>query len=780
MKLKLAKSEKMKIPICMLPLTLMLLALSHISCVVAEEREQQMKKTYIIRMDKSKMPASFGDDHFQWYGSSLKSVSKSADVLYTYRTIIHGFSTRLTAEEAELLEKQSGIVSVLPELRYELHTTRTPEFLGITFARNEAIFPTSDKISRVVIGLIDTGVWPEIKSYDDKGLGPVPKSWKGKCEEGTNFNSSSCNRKLVGARFFPKGYEASMGQPIDERVESRSPRDDSGHGTHTSTTAAGSAVPGASLFGYASGTARGMATQARVATYKACWFGGCYSSDIIAAMDKAVEDGVNILSLSIGGTRYHNYYTDAMAIGAFSAVAKGIFVSGSAGNGGPAKGSLSHNAPWITTVGAGTLDRDFPASVSLGNRKKCRGISIYAGPSLSSGLLPLVYAGNASNSIDGDVCSLDSLIPGKVAGKIVVCDRGITYDAEKSAVVKKAGGVGMILANTKASGEEVVADSYLLPTVVVGQKAGDAIKRYIASHDNPKATFDFGKTQLGVEPSPVVAAFSSRGPNPISPTVLKPDLIAPGVNILAGWSGAVPPSGFYEDTRRVSFNIISGTSMSCPHVSGLAALLKAAHPKWSPGAVKSALMTTSYTTYKNGKPLKDIATRNAATPFDYGAGHVDPVAALDPGLVYDLGVEDYLSFLCALNYTRRDIKILTHIDFTCDSSKNYRAGDLNYPSFAVSLNTSSGNRGAGTKIYTRTLTNVGTPGTYKVSVSTLSPSVKIWVEPKSLSFTRAYEKKMYTVTFVTSAMPSGTKSFARLEWYDGKHIVSSPIAISWF
>ncbi|KAL6296165.1 hypothetical protein ACE6H2_004307 [Prunus campanulata] len=606
-----------------------------------------------------------------------------ADVLYTYRIIIHGFSTRLTAEEAELLEKQSGIVSVLPELRYELHTTRTPEFLGITFSRNEAIFPTSDKISRVVIDLIDTGVWPEIKSYDDKG------------------------------------YEASMGQPIDERVESRSPRDDSGHGTHTSTTAAGSAVPGASLFGYASGTARGMATQARVATYKACWFGGCYSSDIIAAMDKAVEDGVNILSLSIGGTRYHNYYTDAMAIGAFSAVAKGIFMSGSAGNGGPAKGSLSHNAPWITTVGAGTLDRDFLAYVRLGNRKKYRGISIHAAPSLSSGLLPLVYAGNASNSIDGDVCSLDSLIPGKVAGKIVVCDKGITYNAEKSAVVKKAGGVGMILANTKAYGEEVVAESYLLPTVVVGHKASDAIKRYIASHDNPKATFDLGKTQLGVEPSPVVAAFSYRGPNLISPTVLKLDLIAPGVNILAGWSGAVPPSGFYEDTRRVSFNIIS--------------------------AVKSALMTTSYTTYKNGKPLKDIATRNAATPFDYGAGHVDPVAALDPGLVYDLCVEDYLSFLCALNYTTTDIKILTHIDFTCDSSKNYRAGDLNYPSFAVSLNTSSGNRGAGTKIYTRTLTNVGTPGTYKVSVSALSPSVKIWVEPKSLSFARAYEKKMYTI-----------------------------------
>ncbi|CAB4266236.1 unnamed protein product [Prunus armeniaca] len=176
-------------------------------------------------------------------------------------------TARLTAEEAELLEKQSGILSVMPELRYELHTTRTPQFLGMLGGINEAVFPASEKLSKVIIGVVDTGVWPEIKSYDDKGLGPVPRSWRGQCEEGKNFNSSSCNRKLIGARFFPKGFEASILGPIDEKVESRSPRDVDGHGTHASTIAAGSAVPGASLFGYASGTARGIATQARVATY---------------------------------------------------------------------------------------------------------------------------------------------------------------------------------------------------------------------------------------------------------------------------------------------------------------------------------------------------------------------------------------------------------------------------------------------------------------------------------------------------------------------------------
>ncbi|CAB4296816.1 unnamed protein product [Prunus armeniaca] len=232
-------------------------------------------------------------------------------------------------------------------------------------------------------------------------------------------------------------------------------------------------------------------------------------------MDKAVEDGVHILSVSIGRSQYEDLYTDFIAIGAFSAMAKGVFVSCSAGSRGPESDSTSNNAPWITTVGAGTLDRDFPAYVSLGNGKKYRGASIYSGTPLSSGLHPLVYARNASNSTS-DQCAPDSLIPEKVVEKIVVCDQGGTNRLDKSMVVKKAGGMGMILADTEGYDEEqLVVDSYVLPVVVVGQKAGDAIKRYITSHDNPKATFSTGKTELGVEPSPVVAAFSSRGPNPI-------------------------------------------------------------------------------------------------------------------------------------------------------------------------------------------------------------------------------------------------------------------------
>ncbi|CAM9002280.1 unnamed protein product [Rhodiola kirilowii] len=739
-------------------------------------KDEQM--TYIVHMDKLAMPASF-DHHLQWYDASLKSVSQTSAMLYSYENVIHGFSTRMTAEEAGLLAKQVGILSVVPEMVYELHTTRTPDFLGL--GKGSDSIPASGSVSDVIVGVLDTGVWPESPSFDDTGLGPVPISWKGECEVGKNFNSSSCNKKLIGARYFLKGYEASFG-PIDETLESRSPRDDEGHGTHTSTTAAGSAVTGANFFGFAPGTARGMAPSARIAAYKICWAGGCFGTDILAALDKAIADGVNVLSLSIGGGS-PDYTRDNIAIGAFAATAQGIFVSCSAGNSGPTSGSLSNVAPWITNVGAGTLDRDFPAYVTLGNGKNFSGVSLYSGKSLPDGLLPLVAAANASNSSSGNLCMRDSLIPEKVKGKIVLCERGMNARVEKGYVVKEAGGAGMILANTDLYGEELVADAHLLPSATVGQKTGEAIKQYLFKEAKATATIKSGGTKLGIQPSPVVAAFSSRGPNTLTPQILKPDIIAPGVNILAGWTGTAGPTGMETDKRDVKFNIISGTSMSCPHVSGLAALVKAAHPDWSPGAIRSALMTTAYSVYKNGQIIEDIATGSPSTPFDIGAGHVDPVAALDPGLVYDTSVEDYIGFLCALNYTASEIKQITRKSYACESGKTYRVEDVNYPSFAVPFETSSG-VGGGSKTsttvkYGRTLTNVGSPGTYKISMTSPSPSVKFLVEPESLTFSDPGEQKSYKVTFTAGSQPSGTVSFGRLGWSDGKHTVSSPVAFSW-
>ncbi|CAL5197767.1 unnamed protein product [Lathyrus oleraceus] len=735
------------------------------------DASSSLKSTYIVHMAKSEMPESY-EHHTVWYESSLQSVSESAEMMYTYENAIHGFSTRLTAEEARLLESQTGILAVLPEVKYELHTTRTPQFLGLD--KSAEMFPESSSASEVVVGVLDTGVWPESKSFDDTGFGPIPTTWKGACDTGTNFTASNCNKKLIGARYFSKGVEAMLG-PIDETTESKSPRDDDGHGTHTSTTAAGSVVTGASLFGYASGTARGMATRARVAAYKVCWKGGCFSSDILAAIDKAISDGVNVLSLSLGGGM-SDYYRDSVAIGSFAAMEKGILISCSAGNAGPSAYSLSNVAPWITTVGAGTLDRDFPATVSLGNGLNYSGVSLYRGNALPDSPLPLIYAGNATNATNGNLCMTGTLSPELVAGKIVFCDRGMNARVQKGAVVKAAGGLGMVLANTAANGEELVADTHLLPATAVGEKAGNAIKKYLFSEAKPTVKIVFEGTKVGVQPSPVVAAFSSRGPNSITPQILKPDLIAPGVNILAGWSKAVGPTGLPVDERRVDFNIISGTSMSCPHVSGLAALIKSAHPEWSPAAVRSALMTTAYTAYKDGKNLQDSATGKPSTPFDHGSGHVDPIAALDPGLVYDLTVDDYLGFLCALNYTSTQITALAKRKFECDAGKKYSVNDLNYPSFAVVFDTMGG---ANVVKHTRILTNVGPAGSYKASVTSDSKSVKITVEPEELIF-KENEKKPYTVTFTSlGSTPQKVNGFGRLEWRNAKNVVGSPISISW-
>ncbi|XP_023738965.1 subtilisin-like protease SBT1.7 [Lactuca sativa] len=731
----------------------------------------QEQKTYIVHMDKAVMPPEYSD-HQNWYATSMESVSESPEMLYTYENVIHGFSTRLTVEQAKLLEKKHGVLSVKEEVIYKLHTTRSPEFLGL--AGKEMIFSGLNSSSDVVIGVVDTGVWPGSKSLDDTGFGPVPGWWKGECKKGTSFGVSNCNKKLIGATFFSRAYEATYG-PIDETIESRSAIDDDGHGTHTATTAAGSIVTGASLFGFAKGKARGMAPNARLAVYKACWLGGCLGSDILAAIEKAIADRVHVLSLSIGGT-LANYTTDMVAYGTFKAVSRGIFVACSAGNSGPDPFSLSNVAPWIATVGAGTIDRDFPASVVLGNGKMFRGVSLYSGKPLSKFMVPIVYAGNISKTT-GNFCLPGTLPRRRVAGKIVMCERGGNSRVQKGMVVKEAGGVGMIVVNSEKFGEELVADAQLIPTATIGYRGGEAIKRYILSNDNPTATIASGVTELHIQPSPVVAAFSSRGPNPLTPEILKPDFIAPGVNILAGWTGKTGPSGLTEDTRRVKFNIVSGTSMSCPHVSGLAALLKATHPTWTPAAIRSALMTTAYNVYKNGEGLKDIATENPSTPFDHGSGHVDPVRAMDPGLVYDASANDYLGFLCALNYSSNAIKMFGGGSFKC--RKKYRVEDLNYPSFAVHLRTGSDQGGPTTVKYTRTLKNVGSPATYKVSVWSKIASVKIKVDPEELIFTKQGEKRVYTVTFTASPMQSGTTGFGQLKWYGGKYVVSSPIAFSW-
>jgi subtilisin family serine protease len=544
----------------------------------------------------------------------------------------------------------------------------------------------------------------------------------------------------------------------------------------------------ASTFGYARGVAAGMAPKARLAAYKVCWNAGCYDSDILAAFDAAVSDGVDVISLSVGGVVVP-YYLDAIAIGSFGAVDRGVFVSASAGNGGPGGLTVTNVAPWVTTVGAGTIDRDFPADVKLGNGKVISGVSLYGGPGLAPGkMYPVVYAGSSGggDEYSSSLCLEGSLDPKLVEGKIVVCDRGINSRAAKGEVVKKAGGVGMILANGVFDGEGLVADCHVLPATAVGASGGVEIRRYMSAASKsksspPTATIVFRGTRVNVRPAPVVASFSARGPNPESPEILKPDVIAPGLNILAAWPDKVGPSGIPSDQRKIEFNILSGTSMACPHVSGLAALLKAAHPEWSSAAIRSALMTTAYTVDNRGEEMIDESTGNVSTVLDFGAGHVHPQKAMNPGLIYDISSFDYMDFLCNSNYTLTNIQVVTRRNADCSGAKRAgHAGNLNYPSLTVVFQ-QYGKHQMSTH-FIRTVTNVGEPNSvYKVTIRPPS-GTSVTVQPEKLVFRRVGQKLNFLVRVETTAVKlapgaSSMKS-GSIIWADGKHTVTSPVVVT--
>ncbi|KAK9927384.1 hypothetical protein M0R45_024568 [Rubus argutus] len=346
---------------------------------------------------------------------------------------------------------------------------------------------------------------------------PPPAKWKGKCD----FNGTFCNNKLIGARSF-QGGKTTGAPPVDL----------DGHGTHTSSTAGGNFVKGASVFGMANGTASGMAPYAHLAMYQICSEQGCSESDILAAMDTAVADGVDVLSLSLGGGSVP-FYADGIAVGAFGAIQKGIFVSCSAGNEGPFYGSLSNEAPWILTVGASTIDRSIRATAKLGNGQEYDGESLFQDKNFSSNLLPLVYAGAYSKDSSA-LCDVGTL--SGVEGKVVLCERGGGIGRiAKGEEVKRAGGAAMILMNEDTDGYSTLADAHVLPATQVSYAAGVSIKAYINSTSTPTATILFKGTIIGDKLAPEVSSFSSRGPSMQSPGILKPDIIGPGVSILAAW-----------------------------------------------------------------------------------------------------------------------------------------------------------------------------------------------------------------------------------------------------
>ncbi|KAL7002561.1 hypothetical protein U1Q18_003713 [Sarracenia purpurea var. burkii] len=742
----------------------------------------QKLKTYIFRVDRFAKPSIF-PTHYHWYSSEF---ADPLSILHVYDTVFHGFSATVAPAQAAYLLQHPSVLAVFEDHRRELHTTRSPQFLGLRNQRG--LWSESDYGSDVIIGVFDTGIWPERRSFSDHNLGAVPSRWKGVCQTGDKFTSNNCNKKIVGARFFSKGHEAAgrfgggIGVGINETVEFLSPRDADGHGTHTASTAAGRYSFGASMSGYAPGIAKGVAPKARLAVYKVCWKdSGCFDSDILAAFDTAVTDGVDVISISIGGGDGISspYYLDPIAIGAYGAVSRGVFVSSSAGNDGPSGMSVTNLAPWITTVGAGTIDRNFPADVILGDGRKLSGVSLYAGHPLRGKMYPLVYPGK-TGVLSASLCMENSLDPSLVKGKIVICDRGSSPRVSKGLVVKKAGGVGMILANGASNGEGLVGDAHLIPTCAVGAIEGDTIKSYVASSSLSTATINFRGTIVGIKPAPVVASFSGRGPNGLNPEILKPDLIAPGVNILAAWTDAVGPTGLDSDTRKSEFNILSGTSMACPHVSGAAALLKSAHPDWSPAAIRSAIMTTASVTDNRFQAMTDESTGKPSTPYDFGAGHLNLDLAMDPGLVYDLANDEYVSFLCSIGYGPKTIQVITRMPENCPMRRP-SPENLNYPSIAALFSSSTAGASS-SKTFIRTATNVGpTNSVYSVKVEP-PKGVTVTVGPSKLVFSEGVKQLSYAVTVTVDkknlVLDDSGAVFGSISWLDGKHVVRSPIVVT--
>jgi len=707
--------------------------------------------TYIIFLKKPEVMVSAEREELDsWYQSFLPAVTTSSSnqqrLVHSYHNVVTGFAAKLTEKEAKAMEMKEGFVSAHPQKVFRVKTTHTPNFLGLQ--QNLGFWNHSNYGKGVIIGVLDTGITPSHPSFSDEGMPPPPAKWKGKCE----FNGTLCNNKLIGARNFD-----SAGKP---------PVDDNGHGTHTASTAAGSRVQGASFYDQLNGTAVGIASSAHLAIYQVCdGFGSCEESNILAGMDTAVEDGADVLSLSLGGGSLP-FYKDSIAIGAFGAIQKGIFVSCAAGNEGPFKESLSNEAPWILTVGASTVDRSIRATVLLGNKASYDGQSFFQPTNFSSTLLPLIYAG-ANGSDTAAFCDPGSLKDVDVKGKVVLCESGgFSESVDKGQEVKDAGGAAMIIMNDELSGNITTADFHVLPASDVTYADGLSIKAYINSTSSPMATILFKGTVLGLPYAPQLASFSSRGPSLESPGILKPDIIGPGVDILAAWPYAVDNNRNTKST----FNMISGTSMATPHLSGIAALLKSSHPDWSPAAIKSAIMTTANLTNLGGTPITDDSF-GPVDVFAIGSGHVNPTKADDPGLVYDIQPDDYIPYLCGLGYNNTEVGIIVQRPVTCSNSSSIPEAQLNYPSFSIKL-------GSSPQTYTRTVTNVGPFKSSYIAEIIAPQGVDVKVTPNAIPFGGGDPKATYSVTFTRTANVNLPFSQGYLNWVSADHVVRNPIAVT--
>ncbi|RZB45195.1 Subtilisin-like protease SBT1.9 [Glycine soja] len=692
--------------------------------------------TYIVHMDKSLMPQVFASHHD---------------------------CAVLSSEELETLKNTHGFVTAYPDRSATIDTTHTFEFLS--FNPSNGLWNASNFGEGVIVGMIDTGVRPESESFKDDGMSRnIPSKWKGTCEPGQDFNTSTCNFKLIGARYFNKGVKAAN---PNITIRMNSARDTRGHGSHTSSTVAGNYVNGASFFGYAKGVARGIAPRARLAMYKVLWDEGGHGSDVLAGMDQAIADGVDVISISLGFDSVP-LYEDPVAIAAFAAMEKGVLVSSSAGNAGTILGTLHNGIPWVLTVAAGTIDRTF-GSLTLGDGKIIVGCTLFAANSIVE-KFPLIYNKTVS------ACNSVKLLTGVATRGIIICDALDSVSVlTQIASVTAASVYGAVFISEDP--ELIERRRLFTPSIVISPNDAKSVIKYAKSAQKPFASINFQQTFVGIKPAPAVAIYSSRGPSPSYPGILKPDVMAPGSNVLAAFVPNKPSARIGTNVFLSSdYNFLSGTSMACPHASGVAALLKAAHPDWSAAAIRSALVTTANPLDNTQNPIRDNANLfQYASPLAMGAGEIEPNRALDPGLIYDATPQNYVNLLCALGYTNNQILSITRSrSYECSANPS---SDLNYPSFIVLY---SNKTRSTVREFRRIVTNVGDgAATYKVKVTQPKGSV-VKVSPETLAFGYKNEKQSYSVTVKYTRNKKENISFGDIVWVEdgGARTVRSPIVVA--
>lgn len=699
--------------------------------------------------------------------------------LYNYTIGYNGFAAKLTGAEAARLAGSSNVASVIPnellkmQERPDTGAQRSAEYLDISTPSGawERVGGIEKAGKGVVVGVLDSGIAPENPSFAGAALGTTASSTKpwlngntvvftkndgntftSTRTTGVQFGNDDYNTKLIAAKYYVDGFDASTIGSV-EQGEYLSARDGSGHGSHTASTAAGNSGVAATVSGREYGDITGVAPAAKIAAYKVCWSGqapdpfedaddGCASADILAAIDQAIIDGVDVINFSIGGGSATSVYT-ATDAAFMNAAAAGIFVAASAGNSGPGASTLDHAAPWETTVAANTIP-SYEATVVLGNGDEYAGASITvpATGEKTEGELVLAesFPAEGASTADANLCIANKL-SSEVAGKIVVCERGVNGRLEKSIEVARAGGIGMVLVNVDAG--DTVTDDHVIPSIHLDAPDREAIRAYAAT-EGATATFENGNLTGTATAVPQIAGFSSRGPALAAGSdVLKPDITAPGVSILA--ASANPESGQPE------YEFMSGTSMSSPHIAGIAALYLGLRPLASPAEIKSAMMTSATDTV-------DATDAVVTDPLAQGAGQVAPAKFLTAGLIYENGLTDWKRYLVGTG--EASFPGVTAIDPSNLNQASIAIGDLTGP-----------------QTVTRKVT-AQTIGTYKATIKV--PGIRTTVSPSTLTFTKAGETKTFTVTFERTTASLDTWKSGFLTWSKPtgvQRVVRSPIAI---